>query len=156
MRGIFDVRAHADEHLGDVGTDFPGVFADLGMVEGHLTPAQNFQAFSFDGLFNQAAAVGVDFRWHESHADTVFATEWKTDSERSGFALKQLYGRLDEHACAVAGFRVSPGGATVSQVDQHLHTFVDDLVRLLTLDIGDNAYAASIVFLLGRIKSFFS
>ena len=47
-------------------------------------------------------------------------------------------------------------GATVTEVNQHLHTFVDDLVRPLTLYVGDNAYAASIVFLLRRVQTFLS
>ena len=74
-------------------------------------------------------------------------------SQRMGAAFKKRYGLGDDFE--FNSLRKGTG-ATVSQVNQHLHTFVDDLMRLLTLDIGDNAYAASIVFLLGRIKSFFS
>jgi len=67
--------------------------------------------------------------------------------------LEQLVWGLNQHAGPVAGLRITPSGATVAEIDQHLHAFVDDLVCLLAFYVGDDAYAASIVFLLQRVES---
>ena len=54
--GVFDARTHADENLGDARADRLGVFANLGVVHGNVTPAQDFKSFSFDGPTNQIPA----------------------------------------------------------------------------------------------------
>ena len=156
MSGVFDFGSHADENLGDVGTDRPGVFADLGVIQGNVTPTEDFKSFGLDRFTNQVAAISLDFRRHEHHANAIFSGAGQVDTQGRGLALEQLGWGLDQHAGPVACLGVTPGGATVAKVTQHLHTFVYNLVCLLAFDVGDDAHAASIVFLLRRVQSFLS
>ena len=54
-------------------------------------------------------------------------------------------GDLDQDASAVAGLRVTPGGRAVAEPAQDLERLVDDVARLVTLDVGDEADAAGVV-----------
>ncbi len=72
------------------------------------------------------------------------------EAELGALAREELVRDLDQHAGAVAGFRIAAAGAAVRQVDQNLDALDDDVVRFLALDIGDEADAAGVVFL-GRV-----
>ena len=156
MGGVGGGRSPADEHLADVGTHRPCVVANLGAVQGHIAPAQHLQTFSLDDAGDQVPALGHGPGGQKHHADAVLTGGGEVEAQNGGLALEQLIRSLDQHAGAVAGLRVAPGGATVAKVDQHLYAFVDDLVRLLALYVGDNTHAASVVFLLRRVESLLS
>src|SRR5690606_33284260 len=49
--------------------------------------------------------------------------------------------------------RVGADRPTVIEVDQDLQSGLDDLVRLLAFDIGDEAHAARVVFVAGVIET---
>ncbi len=74
-------------------------------------------------------------------------------SERGGFAAEELVRDLDQQARAVAGFGIAAAGAAMRQVDQNLNAFFDNVVRFDTLDIGDKAHAAGVVFIAGMVES---
>ena len=149
---VGDGRPHADEHLADVRTHRPCILANHGAVQGHITPAQDLQIFSLDDAGNQVPALGLGPRGQKHHPNAVLAGGRQVDSQSDGFALEQPIRSLDQHAGAVAGRWVAPGSAPVAEVNQHLHAFVDDLMCLLALYIGNEAHAASIMFLLRRVE----
>ena len=79
LGGVLYAGPHTDEHLSDVGADRLGVLTDLGVVQRHIAPAQHLQPFSLDGLADQAAAVGLDLRRHEHHANAILAAGRQVD-----------------------------------------------------------------------------
>jgi hypothetical protein len=62
-------------------------------------------------------------------------------------------GDLDQHAGAIAGAWIAAAGAPVRQVDQNLDAFEDDIVRLLALEIGNEANSAGIVLVARVVKA---
>ena len=63
---------------------------------------------------------------------------------------------MNQHARPVASLRITPDGAAMAKVNQNLHTFINNLVCLLALYIGNNSHAASIMLLLRGVESFLS
>ena len=72
------------------------------------------------------------------------------EAEPRALAREELVGNLDQHAGAVAGFRVAAAGAAVRQVDEDLDALEDDVVGLLAVDVDHEADAAGVV-LVARI-----
>ena len=72
------------------------------------------------------------------------------EAELGALAREELVRNLNQDAGAVAGFRIAAAGAAMRQVDQDLNALDDDVVRFLTLDVGNEADAAGIV-LVARI-----
>ena len=87
----------------------------------------------------------------ERHADAVLAGRRQGEAELGALAREELVRDLDQDAGAVAGFRIAAAGAAVGQVDQDLDALDDDVVRLLTLDVGDEADSAGIVLMPGVV-----
>ena len=69
------------------------------------------------------------------------------EAQLGALAREELVRDLNQDAGAIAGFRIAAAGAAVRQVDQNLDALDDDVVRLLALDVGDEADAAGIVLL---------
>ena len=53
-----------------------------------------------------------------NHAHAVFARRRQREAELGALAREELVRDLDQHAGAVAGFRVAAAGAAVRQIDQ--------------------------------------
>ena len=62
---------------------------------------------------------------------------------------------LQEYTRAVAGVGFTAGRATVVKVLQHLDRLLEDLVRLASLHVDDEADAAGVVFEPGIIQTLF-
>ena len=123
-----------------------------GLVDRNIAPAQHNLAFQTHGalkflLTGQARSV---FLRQEDHADAVFAGRRQVDTLLGHFFTEELVGNLQQDACAVAHQRVSAYSAPVVEVVQDAQALLDDLVALLALDVGDEADAASVVFI-GRV-----
>ena len=86
------------------------------------------------------------FDGEEGHADAVLAGGRQGEAELGALAREELVRNLDQHAGAIAGFRIAAAGAAVRQVDENLDALDDDVVRFLALDVGDEADTAGIVF----------
>ena len=52
---------------------------------------------------------------------------------------------LDEHAAAVAGFRIGTDRAAMIEIEQDFETLLDDRMRFAVLHVGNEADAAGIV-----------
>ena len=80
------------------------------------------------------------------------AVRRQVEAKLFALATEQGMGGLNEYASAVSRLRVAAGSPAVPQVDQDFEAFLDNLVGLLALDVGDHAHAAAIVFLLRRVQ----
>ena len=60
---------------------------------------------------------------------------------------------LQQHARAVTGARIASAGAAMGEVIEHLDALADNVVRARPLDVDDEAYAARVVLVLGRVKA---
>ena len=89
----------------------------------------------------------------EGHAHAVLARGRQGEAELGALAREELVRDLDQHAGAVAGFRIAAAGAAMRQVDQDLNALDDDVVRFLALDVGDEADSAGIVFVARVVKT---
>ena len=146
----------ADEDLLDVGLRVARHAADGRAVDGRIAPAEDGEAFlarrsARRCLRTAGAACGSTGQEH--HADAVLAGRRQGEAQRGALAREELVRNLDQDAGAVAGFRIAAAGAAVRQVDQDLYALDDDVVRFLTLDVGDEADAAGIVLMAGIVKT---
>ena len=93
----------------------------------------------------------IDRKKHHAHA--VLAGRGQGETQARRFALEERVRNLDQDARAIAGLRIAPAGAAMGQIDQNLHAFENDVVRLPAFDVGDEADAASVVLVLRAVKS---
>ena len=75
------------------------------------------------------------------------------DALRRHLGAVELVGDLDQDAGAVAHQRVGADRAAVVEVLEDLQALLDDRVRLLALDVGDEADAAGVVLVGRRIEA---
>ena len=132
---------------------------DIGMslVDRHVAPAQQHLALGLDRaleflLARQARRVLLG---QEDHADAVFAGRRQFDALPGHFLAVQRVGHLDQDAGAVAHQLVGAHGAAMVQVFQDLQPLLDDGVALLALDVRDEADAAGVMLVGGRIQAVF-
>ena len=124
-------------------------------VDGRVAPAEDGEPFLADDALEDAFALQplVRFDRQEGHADAVLAGRRQGEAELGALAREELVRDLDQHAGAVAGFRIAAAGAAMRQVDQDLNALDDDVVRFVAFDVGNEADAAGIVLMAGIVKS---
>ena len=71
------------------------------------------------------------------------------DAQRPAARREELVGDLDQDARAVAGVVLAAAGAAVVEVHQRRQAVADELVRLPSLQVDDEADAAAVVLVLG-------
>jgi hypothetical protein len=129
--------------------------ADGRAVDGRIAPAQHGKALLADDALQDAFALQARMRLYrkEGHAHAVFPGRGQREAQPGALAREEPVRNLDEDAGAVAGFRVAAAGSAVRQIDQKLDSLDDDVVRLLTLDVGDEADAAGVALAGGVVKT---
>ncbi len=130
--------------------------AERGIVTGHVAPAEQLEALVLD-LLGDDALDHVPPRGiarHEQRADGVFAWLRQLEAELACLAGEEGVRDLHQDAGAVAGARVGADRAAMLEIAQDAQRVGDDLMRLLALDVGDEADAAG-VLLQTRIKQAF-
>ncbi|MGY4598834.1 hypothetical protein ACVWXL_006580 [Bradyrhizobium sp. GM22.5] len=133
-------------HAGGLGRLYGD--AERGIVGWHVAPAEQRQALFLDLVGDDAlddVAPGSVAR-HEQRADGVFARIGQHEAELLRLAAEESMRDLHQNAGAVTGARVGADGAAVLEVTEDAERVRDDLVRLLALDVGDEADAAGIFF----------
>ena len=107
-----------EQNLADARAHRASVLAQLAVVHRNVAPAKKLQPLLLNDAFDQRAALclGLFLGRQEHHAHTVVAGTGQGHSQPSALTLKEFVGHLDQDAGSVAGFRVSPTGAPVSQV----------------------------------------
>ena len=75
------------------------------------------------------------------------------ETKPRAFLLEEEVRNLDQQAGAVAGFRVAATRSPMGEVDENLNAFTNDLVRLLALDVRDEANTTGVALIGGVVKA---
>ena len=145
----------ADEHLHVRGLGRLDGFAERGIVGRHVAPAEQHQPLVLDLVGDDALDDFAPRRFlrHEQRADGVVARLRQRKADLGGLAREEGVRDLHQDAGAVAGARIGADRAAVFEVAQDVQRVGDDLMRLLALDVGDEADAAGILFQRGIVES---
>ena len=140
--------AAADEHLHVGGLGRLDGFAERGIVGRHVAPAEQHQLLVLDLVGDDALDDFAPRRLlrHEQRADRVVAGLRQLEADLGGLAREEGVRNLHQDAGAVAGARIGADRAAMFEIAENVERVGDDLVRLLALDIGDEADAAGILF----------
>ena len=146
----------ADEHLhmrrlGRLDRD-----AERGIVGRHVAPAEQLQPLGLDLVGDDALdhLPPGGFLRHEQGADGVFAGLRQLEADLGGLALEEGVRDLHQDAGAVARARIGADRAAMLEIAEDADRVGDDLMRLLALDIGDEADAAGILLERGIVETF--
>jgi hypothetical protein len=82
----------------------------------------------------------------KAHRDRVVALCRQLDLVFGQGGAVEVVRDLEENPGSVARARIAAGGATVRQVGEDLETLLDDLVRRLTIERGDEPEPTRVVF----------
>ena len=146
----------ADEDLHVIGLGRLDGDAERGVVGRHVAPAEQHHAFGLDLVGDDALDHLPPCRLlrHEQRADGVFAGIGQQEADLGGLALEEGVRDLHQDAGAVTEARVGADGAAVLEIAEDVQRIGDDLMRLLALDVGDEADAAGILLQRGIIEAF--
>src|SRR4029077_6601094 len=118
------------------------------LVDRHVPPAEQRLSLLPDDLLDEGDArlllLGLDRE--EDHSDAVAPGGGESDPLRRALAAEERVGHLDEDAGTVAGQGVATAGATMGQVLEDGERLLDDVVRVLALDVHHQAAAARVAF----------
>ena len=124
-------------------------------VHRHIAPADQQLPFGPDRAlqFLFAGKPRGMFLRQEDLADAVFAERRQLDALPGHLGAVEVVRNLDQDAGAVAHQLVGADRAAMVEVLEDLQTLQDDAVRLVALDVGDEADAAGIVFLTRAVET---
>ncbi len=80
----------------------------------------------------------------EHHADRVAAVRWQLEAR--GHGAEEGIRDLQQDARAVSGVGIGAGGASMLEVAERLETLLDDRMRRLAPELGDQRHAAGVSF----------
>ena len=137
------------EDLLDIGLRGARHAANGRGIDGGVAPTEHGETLFTDDALQDAFALQADVRLHgkEGHAHAVLSRRRQRETELSALAGEELVGDLNQDAGAIAGAGIAAAGAPVRQVDQNLNAFQNDVVRLLALEVRNEADSAGIVLL---------
>ena len=151
-----DRRARlADEDLHMHGLGRNDRLAKRRIVGRHVAPAEDLQAFLLGHVLVDLAD-GVAPRLvarQEQVADAVFSGRGQLEAELLCLAGEKLVRHLHQDAGAVAHARIGADRAAMFEIAENLNRVGDDLMRLLSLDVGDEADAAGILVERGIVET---
>ncbi len=136
-----------DEHLHVHGLGRLHRETERRIVGRHVAPAENLHALArhfLDIGLDDLAPPRLVVR-HEQRTDRVLSRLRQREAEPLGFACEKLVRNLHQDPGAVAGARIGADRAAVLEVAQDREPVLDDLVRLASLDVGDEADAAGVM-----------
>src|SRR5262249_14199188 len=124
-----------------------GAVAERGVVGLQGPPAEEALALLLDDDLEESAAEGVlvGVARGEQGADAVGARLGQVDPQGAAARGEELGGGLDQAPRAVAGVVLAAAGAPVVQVDQGGDRVADEPVRPATLEVDQEADAATVV-----------
>ncbi len=79
-------------------------------------------------------------------AAAVFTFRRQFDALFRHFLAQELVWHLDENARAVAGGRIRAAGTAVVHLGVHRERLLDDVMRALAFEVGDESDAARVFF----------
>src|SRR5271165_5333463 len=152
---LADVGVAADKNLFNVGLGSARNAPDRVGVYRGIAPAEHGETFfggdSLQDAFRLEALPG--FNRKENHPNAIDARRRQGESELGALLHEESVGNLDENPRPVARFRIAPACAAVRQVHQNLESLENNVVRLLSVDINDEADTAGVVFIPGVVKT---
>ena len=89
----------------------------------------------------------------KDHTHAVLSRRRKRKSQSRSLTLKKSVRDLDQYPRSIASLRIAAAGSSMSEVDQNLHPFEHNIVRLSSLNIRDETYTASIMLVFGAVES---
>ncbi len=121
------------------------------VVDRHVAPAEELEAFLLEEALPGVLAMGGDalVARHEQVADGVVAGLGQSDAELLALLFEEGVRDLDQDARAVAERGIGADGTAMLEIAQHRQRVRDDAVRLLALEVGDEADATGIAFVGG-------
>ncbi len=149
---VRDIRTFLDEDLRDAGlVASRGLTEDLALHR-HGAPADELLPFVADDvledLHRRLALAGV---WGEKNkAGTVVALGRQVDTLLRHFLAKEFVGHLHKDPGTVASRRVRTACAAVIHLRIHRQRLLDNVMRALPFEMGNETHAAS-VFFMGRM-----
>src|SRR5208337_4904281 len=151
---VIHPRGAADKNLLDVRLRDAGDAADGVDVERGIAPAEQAQAFLADDALHDALALQALLRLNgqENEAGAIFVPGGQAEAELQALTGEKFMGNLDQHAGAIAGFRIAAASPAVGQIDEDLDAFGDDIVGPLAVNIHDEADAAGVVLQAGVVQ----
>ena len=126
----------------------------------HIAPKQQGDAALCTALLEDAHAGCHAFRihWQKHHGHAVIALVGQQAPVLLRFLAEEAVRNLKQDARTVAGVLLEAHAAAVLQVHEHGQRIVDHLVGTLSLQVGERADAACVVFefltvqtLIGRV-----
>ena len=144
-----------DKGLDDERKGLDGLAAEAGGVDRDLAPAEEGKTFGLHGglddLFAMRLRVVVALGQEDhSHAEIGVAEEGLVD--RGQVVLEELDRKLGKHTGSVAGDRVGVDGAAVGEGFERRQRAIEHVIRPLACQLGNEANAAGIVFLVSGIE----
>ena len=140
-----------DEYLLNVRLHLTRGFADLGVIDRNLAPAEHFQPFlgghAFEN-FHQLTAALVPRQKHQSGAVLTLTRQLNADFPT--LAVEELVGHLDQYPGAIARQRIGPYGPPVLQTVEQIQPLPDDVVGFIPLHVGDKT-DTTVLFFMSRV-----
>jgi len=145
----------ADKELLYIWLRSAGLAADGITVDRCVAPAQDFEAFSGGNPLKNAFALEAAVLVHreEDHCHAVLAGAGKLNAKFAAFAGEENVRNLDENAGAIARLGIATRRSAMSEVNENLEPFADDVVAFFAADAGHKAHAARIVLILRVIET---
>ena len=142
-KNLLDIRLGGTRHAAN------GVAVNRG-----IAPAEHGKAFFADNAFENTFRDQpfMALHGHEHHAHAVLTRGRQREAQRGCFAGEKPVRNLNQEAGAITRLRVAATRPAMSQIDEDLDAFFDDVVRFLALDIGDETDATGIVFVGGVVE----
>ncbi len=121
-----------------------------------VAPAEHGEAFLADDALDDAFALQALLRLHrqEHHADAVFACRRQREARACAHSrAKNLCGIWIRTPAPSPVSGIAAASAAMRQIDQNLNALDDDVVRFVTVDVGNEADAAGIVLIAGVVET---
>ncbi len=150
-----DIRAPRDENLPMERLGWQHAFAEIGIVDRHVAPAQNLLALGADRVLDDLhrARTRLVLAREEILAHCIMAGLRQREAELRAFLREEAMRDLQQHAATVTGLRVRAHRATMVEVREDRQAMPDDRVALAVLDIRHEADTAGILLVAGIIKT---
>ena len=142
---LIELIGGRDQHLADVRLRCAGGVADLAVVDGHVAPPDHLLAFGGHRLLDQLLDLKAPFGIGREEADADAVAPGARQLDARGGAAEERIGDLQQDSGAVTGVRIGALGAAMLQVAERLEALLDDCVRGLAPELGDQRDAACVV-----------
>ena len=135
-----------DKHLADERLRRACRLARVAIVGGDVAPPDHTLALFLDGLLDQLLELDTALVLCGQEHDADRVAPGRRQLDPGGDATEKRVRDLQQDARAVTGVRVGPGGTAVLEIAESLQTLLDDCVRRLAPELGDQRDTTGVVF----------